>query len=245
MRHDDVVRVATYNVHSGIGTDGVQDLERIAKVLEATGAEVIGLQEVNRHRGSEDEEPDQPGWLAERLGMEFAFAPNVDDEPAGPGLPRRQYGTALLSAHPIESSDHVLLPRYPDGEQRGLLESRVRVEGTLLRVLLTHLQHDNAAERLAQVDAIHSISHSDEPTVLLGDLNAEPDSAEYARLAERFLDVWSEVGDGPGHTFDAITPVARIDYVLLRGGVRARSAQLVRSDASDHLPLVADLDLTP
>ena len=41
------LRVLTYNVHHGEGTDGVFDLERIASVIEATGADLAALQEVD------------------------------------------------------------------------------------------------------------------------------------------------------------------------------------------------------
>jgi endonuclease/exonuclease/phosphatase family metal-dependent hydrolase len=236
--------VATYNIHSGVGADGVLDLERLAAVIEATGAEVIGLQEVGRHRRDDSGYEDQPLWLAERLGMEVAFGANLDDEPERPGRPRRQYGTALLSRHPIVSHENTPLPCFPTGEQRGVLETIVDVGGHPLRVLVTHLQHDDAEERVAQVEALLARPHDDGlPTVLLGDLNARPGSAEHARLTAVFGDVWAAVGDGPGHSFEALDPRERIDYVLTRSGVRPLAARLLPTPASDHLPLVAELAL--
>ena len=50
-------------------------------------------------------------------------------------------------------------------------------------------------------------------------------------------------GDGAGFTFDAATPPARIDYILTSDDLVVRTAAVVPSDASDHLPLVADVDL--
>jgi endonuclease/exonuclease/phosphatase (EEP) superfamily protein YafD len=46
---DRPLRVLTYNIHHGVGEDGVLDLERIARVIADSGADVIGLQEVDRH----------------------------------------------------------------------------------------------------------------------------------------------------------------------------------------------------
>jgi endonuclease/exonuclease/phosphatase family metal-dependent hydrolase len=238
------VTVATYNIHSGVGTDGRLDLERLAGVLEETGAEVVALQEVDRCRREESGFADQPLWLADRLGMEVAFGANLDLGPAAPGGPPRQYGTALLSRHPITSHGNALLPRFPGGEQRGLLDAVVDVGGHATRFLVTHLQHDNPAERLAQVEAILQHADAGLPTVLLGDLNARPDSAEYARVTECFDDVWAVAGQGAGHTFDALDPHMRIDYILTRGGVRPLTARLVRTAASDHLPVVAALALS-
>ena len=41
-----MVGVLTYNIHSGVGGDGVYDLERIAGVVRRSGADVVCLQEV-------------------------------------------------------------------------------------------------------------------------------------------------------------------------------------------------------
>ena len=35
------LRVASFNIHHGVGTDNVLDLERTARLIEAEGAEVI------------------------------------------------------------------------------------------------------------------------------------------------------------------------------------------------------------
>src|SRR5687768_38666 len=43
--------VMTFNIHHGVGLDGRLDLARVAAVIRASGAEVIALQEVDRHYG--------------------------------------------------------------------------------------------------------------------------------------------------------------------------------------------------
>lgn len=240
------LRVATFNIQHGAGPDGVVDLEHVARTLEATGADVIGLQEVDRHWSDRSQYVDQAGWLAERMGMHVAYGANLDRDPAAPGAPRRQYGTAILSRHPILRSSNSWLPRPEGGEQRGLLEALVTVRGARVRVLNTHLQHDSQVERLAQIDQIRAeLARFSEPVVLLGDLNATPDSEELARLTEDLVDVWVVAGEGEGYTYHAAAPYARIDYVMTSADVAARSALVMTSDASDHLPLVADLQLPP
>ena len=93
--------------------------------------------------------------LAERLGFHLAYGANLDDEPAHPGAPRAQYGTALLSRLPFECSTNTLLPCFPGSEQRGLLEATVRSStASTLRVLGTHLQWDSETERTRQAEAI-------------------------------------------------------------------------------------------
>ncbi len=79
--------------------------------------------------------------------------------------------------------------------------------------------------------------------VLLGDLNARPDTPEIATLTDQLVDAWVAAGVGDGYTFSATNPRARIDYVLYSDDVVARTAAVLSTDASDHLPVVADLEL--
>jgi endonuclease/exonuclease/phosphatase family metal-dependent hydrolase len=232
----------SYNIHSGVGLDGALDLGRIADVIASSGADLVALQEVDRHRREQSRFEDQPGVLAQRLDFHLAYAANLDEEPAHPGAPRRQYGTALLGRQPLEGVTNTLLPCFPGSEQRGLLEASLVVGSTALRVLGTHLQWDTETERARQAEAI--VATLDErPTVLLGDLNTTPGSPAYRCLASRLEDAWTVVGDGAGHTFDAEQPPRRIDYVWVGGGVRAVSARVIRSDASDHHALRVEVAL--
>ena len=173
----------SYNIHSGVGLDGVLDLARIADLIASTGADVVALQEVDRFRREESRFEDQPGILAERLGMHLAYAANLDEEPPHPGAPRAQYGTALLSRVPFGSSTNTLLPCFAGSEQRGLLDATVTVADRVVRVLGTHLQWDSETERTRQAEAI--VATLDErPTVLLGDLNTTPGSPTHSRTPD-------------------------------------------------------------
>jgi endonuclease/exonuclease/phosphatase family metal-dependent hydrolase len=236
------LRAATFNIHHGVGVDGLLDLERIATVIQDTHPDVIGLQEVDRHWGERSDFVDQALWLADRLDLHVVFGANLDLEPLTPGAPRRQYGTAILSRYRIREWRNTLLPRPEGGEQRGLLEAVIKVRGVRVRAFNTHLQHNSQAERVEQVAAIRSIvAEARESVVLVGDLNATPDSPEIGAITEDLADAWAEAGEGDGFTYDAETPHARIDYVLTSSDVVARTAAVVTSDASDHLPVVADL----
>jgi endonuclease/exonuclease/phosphatase family metal-dependent hydrolase len=238
------VRVASFNIHHGVGTDGRLDLERTATTLAATGAELVGLAEVDRHFGERSGFVDQAAWLGELLGLQPAFGATIDRPPPAPGLPRRQYGNALLSAHPVLAWRNVLLPHPNGGEQRGLLDALVDVDGTPVRMFTTHLQHDSDAERRAQVDAVLAeLAGAPRPVVLTGDLNARPGSVELRRLTAVLVDAWRTAGAGPGYTFDARTPHARIDYVLSSPDLVARDAVVTPSRASDHRPVSARLEL--
>jgi endonuclease/exonuclease/phosphatase family metal-dependent hydrolase len=239
------VRALTFNIHHGVGLDGVHDLERVARVIEGAAADLAALQEVDRHLSPRSGHLDQAGWLADRLGLDMAYGPVVDLGPtaAGPDGARRQYGIALLSRLPLHEPRNLLLTRPRGGEQRGLLGAVVDVDGRALRAFCTHLQHRSRTERLAQATQIaESMAADSGPLVMMGDLNARPGDPEIAPLTDVLDDAWGVAGDGAGFTFDAATPHARIDYILTLD-LAVRSAQVLPTDASDHLAVVAELDL--
>ena len=235
----------SFNIRHGVGADGRLDLDRVAAAIAASEAEVVGLQEVDRHFSERSNFVDQATYLAGLLGMQVVFGPNLDLPPLVDGLPRRQYGNAILSRSEIRSSRNVLLPRLGASEQRGLLIATTEVGGAEVTVLSTHLQFDAPAERLLQVEAIVAEMASIETNVvLLGDLNAEPGSPEVGLLAGRLTDAWAAAGTGDGYTYSVSDPHKRVDYVFSSDGLAARTAMVVDSDASDHRPVVATFALS-
>jgi endonuclease/exonuclease/phosphatase family metal-dependent hydrolase len=242
------VRVMSFNIHHAQGTDDVLDLARVADVINAHRPSIVGLQEVDRHWSARSDFVDQATALAEMTRTHVAFGANLDLDPPAPGQPRRQFGTAILSRHPIVSWENTLLPRFGDHEQRGLLRAEVVVRGVRLQVFNTHLQHNDAAERMAQVAAILEIMDARPepaaPAVLVGDLNAVPEAPEVVRLTEPLRDTWTGPG---GFTHPSEQPTHRIDYVLTTPDVTTLDV-VVGSDravASDHLPVIATLRVRP
>lgn len=236
------LRVATYNIHHGAGPDDVLDLEHVAREIDSFNADIIGLQEVDKHWSSRSGNVDQPAWLGKRLNMHVVYAANLDLPPVNPGEPNRQYGTAVLSRYPITWSRNTLLPKFPAGEQRGLLETVINVRGQSVRFATTHLQHNNNLERQEQATKIvELLGQATEPTILVGDLNAVTGTPEITTIKNLLVDGWDKVGKGPGYTIPVVNPTARIDYILGTADVRFRRSTVPWTDASDHLPLTADL----
>lgn len=235
------IRVATYNIHHAQGTDGVLDLERIAQIIESFDADIVGLQEVDRHWSDRSLFVDQPVWLGRRLRMRSVYGANLDLDPLEPGQPRRQYGTAVLSRWPVKSWSNTYLPKFGDHEQRGLLSTVLEVQGERLRFCVTHLQHNDNLEREAQASAIVDLLGArPRRTLLVGDLNAVPDTPEIKTLTSVLTDSWDEVGSGDGPTHPSEAPTHRIDFVLGTPDVRPVSASVSSAvpEGSDHLPVV-------
>jgi endonuclease/exonuclease/phosphatase family metal-dependent hydrolase len=248
------VRLVTFNTHHGVGRDERHDLARLAKVLAAADADVICLQEVDRHFGDRSEDVDQALLLSRALDMQLAWGPAIDEPRAG-DRPARQYGNALLSRLPILISDVHRLPG--GGEPRVALRTMVELDGAALWVTNTHLSNDDPDRRRSQVAALAAL-HTEpmETGVIVGDLNAAPDAPELDPLRRRFTDAWqlaSARADqagwrfwhaGHGETFPAGNPNRRIDQVWVSPGVTVAAAAVLNgAGASDHLPLLVDLEV--
>lgn len=241
---DRTLTVASFNIHHGADGEDVLDLERTAGVIEETGAEVIGLQEVDNHWGDRSDFQDQTAWLAERLDMHYCYSANLDSEPAVGQDERRQYGTAILSEYTLENCANTPLPNHPGGEQRGLAQADLNVRGVDVRFYNTHLTHNDAPARSAQFAVANEvIAEHGGTSILVGDLNDTPESAAYRVFTERLSDVWATVGEGPGYTIPPENPDRRIDYILTSQDITPASAEVVDTDVSDHLPVVAEVTL--
>ena len=158
---DGTLRVMTYNIHHGEGMDGRIDLQRLADVMAYSGADIIGLQEVDvRTRRSMG--VDQLAALAELLHMESAFGWNLLYQGG-------YYGNALLSRYPILSSNNINL-YWAGGEPRGML--RAGSMWTAARSPCTSRTwvwtHGRDGQRRQIVDRLRG---TDGPFVLLGDMN--------------------------------------------------------------------------
>ena len=248
------VRLVTLNTHHGVGDDERHDLPRLATLLHAVDADVVCLQEVDRHYGERSDDVDQALLLSRALGMQLAWGPAID-EPRPGDRPDREYGNALLSRLPILVSDVHPLPG--GGEPRSALRTMVELDGAALWVTTTHLSTGTADHRAEQAAVLAGLlTGSMETGVVVGDFNTRPDAAELAPLRERFTDAWELAREredraggrfwhrDEGNTHPARTPHRRIYQVWVSAGIAVATARVVDgAGASDHLPLVVDLEI--
>lgn len=217
------LRVATFNVHHCRGLDGVLDVERVARVLRSLDADLIALQELDRGMSRSDG-IDQPSELSRRLGTEVLFFPTLR---TGTG----EYGIGLASLPAVQEPSFVPLPQLGDEEPRGAITARWQG----LEVICTHLS-THARSRRIQTSALAAIATGVEGSVLvMGDLNQ----------AQRSLGPLTSRGfrGGFGHrTLPKAALRRQIDHILVRGA-RLKRSWTVHTDASDHLPLVAEIEV--
>ncbi|MEH6939996.1 endonuclease/exonuclease/phosphatase family protein [Bacillus sp. JJ664] len=243
------IKVMSYNIHHGEGTDTNLDLQRIAKVIKQSDADIIGLQEVDNHFSERSNFEDQAKWLANYLGMQYTYAANLDYEPLQVGQQRRQYGTAVLSKYPILSAENHLLTNIPypvsPTEQRGLLETVINVKGNHVNFYNTHLDNKRAEQRDLQIREVLDIANQNEgANIFVGDFNAIPESAEIIKMTAQYKDVFDVLGQNEDYTIPVDKPNRRIDYIFTSEDVKISTGEVINTSASDHLPIAAELVLT-
>lgn len=230
------MKLASYNIHRCIGSDGVYDPARVREVMRHLDADVIGLQEVEVFK-------DDPGLL-EYLCRDSDWRPIH-----GATLRRASgaYGNALFSRIPVLDVWRQDLS-FRNREPRGALHARLDIGELVLRVIVTHFGL-RAGERRFQAREVASVLDAesrsiDKPdvTVLMGDFNEWfLWGRALRRLRRHFMPAPAPA------TFPSRFPIFALDRIWVspgpyKTGVQAISTPLTRI-ASDHLPLLARLVL--
>lgn len=242
--HSMRIRIATWNIHKGIGgVDRRYRIERILELLSEVNPDIAMLQEVSRDlpRSRFD---DQVALLSEGLAMPHtAYSSEHRFRLGG-------YGNAILSRWPLTDSHRVDLT-VGSRKKRGALQvrSRVRVgrhtHGVVLFNLHLGLSMSERALQVTRFLATHPFAglHHRTPVVLGGDFNDV-----FGRLGHDYLLPAGFRRAGPRtNTFPAWLPIRPLDALYVRGDVHVVRCGPVRHRvarrASDHLPLVSELEL--
>lgn len=175
------MRILSWNIQWGRGSDGRVDLARTAGVIRGFDADVICLQEVAVNH------PGLPGGAAEdqaaRLAALFPGYAAVfgagSDLPDGAGG-RRLFGELILSRLPLLQVFRHLLPWPADpavpSMQRVAVEAVVEAAFGPLRVVTTHLEYYSARQRAAQVEALRELQADGHRHAVAPRSDKEPDS---------------------------------------------------------------------
>ena len=235
------LRVLTYNIHHGEGTDGNIDLSRQAEIVKSVQPDLVALQEVDQ-RTERTSGVNQLEELARLTGMHAQFGKAMDYSGGS-------YGVAVLSRWPIVSTLNQPLPAFPDREPRTALMVLVRVDaaGPLLQFTSTHLdQGRDEGNRLAQVSHLNALPvREGAQDILAGDINSRPDTEVMKVLESQWTNATTADPSLPPAADGR--PRFRGDYILVRPAHCWRVIEANVLDdrvASDHRPVFVVLEWT-
>ena len=234
-----LIKAITFNIqHCAVFPTEKIDFDAFAEKILSFDADVIGLNEV-RGAGVRADYRAQAAILAEKTGYDFYFAKATE---IGKGNP---YGNAVLTRLPVKAFETIPIPDPVPRRYDGYYETRCLLKMTLERpaatVFITHFGLNPDEQENAVKTVLDHLG--DGPAVLMGDLNATPDSPVIGRIREKMTD--AAAAAEPGDTllsFPSDHPDRKIDYIFTKGNIRATSCRVVPGVLSDHLPLEATLE---
>lgn len=236
------LRVITYNIHHGQGMDKKIDIVRIGDLLMDNKADLAALQEVDRGVERSDK-IDIMQLLKEQTGMQMAFGKNIDFQGG-------DYGNGILSKYKIDTVKNYHYKMMREGEQRGLLQAVIDINGETIVFMDTHTgDKNNETEKLMNADEIIAAlkDYPGMPVILCGDFNDRPGSKMHEKLKEHFIDVREFLNSEAGYSFPSVNPDRRIDYIYISKEalkwLKPLSIKCIQSEASDHLPVITEFEV--
>jgi endonuclease/exonuclease/phosphatase family metal-dependent hydrolase len=189
MPSDVPLTAMTFNIRVGAGTknirtiphklkDSPKNLEFIAQAIKSVDPDVVGLQEVQGD--------DQAKSLSKLLNMNYVYK-RYGSHPV-----ENWFGVAILSKHRIKTSKNYIIAGWGTAQERTLLECTIDVKGREVTIFAAHIHHKvNREKQFKKI--LKQISKSNNPVILMGDLNTVPESPEIQPLKESLSDTCEAV----------------------------------------------------
>ncbi|HET7219794.1 MAG TPA: DNRLRE domain-containing protein [Vicinamibacterales bacterium] len=235
------LKVLQWNIAQGYGTDGRSNISRVVDFIASKRPDVISFNEIMKYSSSS-----QPQQIADalraRTGQTWSWH-WIQKWGASSGE-----GECVMTRFPIEASDDYLL-----STSRSVAMVRINVNGRMVNVFSTHLDHQSSSTRLTQVRQL--VAWADnfaEQRIVAGDFNSWPGTTEINEMGRTYYDGWAIArSKGVAYSFsgnpDGNTRNTRIDYVWYSRG--ATYLNVTRAEVfdtrdssgykpSDHNPLI-------
>lgn len=253
------VKIMTYNLRVDNAGDGVNSFtnrrERVWAMLEQQKPDIVGFQECTGAMRA----------VLEQAMPAYAFV--------GCGREKNCTGESMAIAYRKDAFAQIRLdnfwltatPHLPGSTLGGDQSSCPRMATVVVLrplgsdhdicICNTHLDHVGVVARQIEAALLcAALEEYKQPLVLMGDMNAKPDSPEIATITNAMLargaqDVTAHLG-GTFHGFGRVAPEKRIkiDYIFANGSCSACS--MVPDDAenqglyySDHFAITAEIEI--
>lgn len=251
------IKVLSWNMQFGEGTDGITNWSRIATYIANFNPDLVSLCEMP---------PDSISTLVSFLNSKTGRTWFNYFVPKAPGIPE---GNLILSKYSFVSTSSKYL-----SNERSVAQVTVSIGGKNVNFFATHLDAYDSSIRYSQVTQLQSfMSGFGEPRIAGGDFNAGPDTSESIHMAEQYYDTWMQamnIGTATAYPDNPVymhtrTRRGRLDYLWVsrKANVTIKSTQIpdVRDlnntnvvvflgtaddkgvRPSDHNPMIAILEI--
>src|ERR1043165_9956569 len=200
------LRVLTWNIQFGHGTDGATNFDRTATWIARMNPDIVAVCEM-----PPDSISTLVGSLTQKTGRTWYthFVPKFDGSPEG-NLIISSYSFVSVGSHFMTAN-------------RSIAQATINVGGRDINFFATHLDDATSANRQTEAnDLVNWTATFSAPRIVVGDLNAGNDTPEIIRLLGNYRDSWTDaVNAGTAAAYpdnpvwaNTRTRRWRIDYIL-------------------------------
>jgi endonuclease/exonuclease/phosphatase family metal-dependent hydrolase len=231
-----------------------EDIHHIVAFLKEHPADVICLQELMRNSPLQSV-VDTSEFIADTLGYQY----------------HRQEMDVLIETKKDWKQANAIFSRFPfisktsgwinestgthhfDDQDRAYVEATIDIKGTPVTIGTTHMSYTDFLESTPRkeqeaTNLVEFLKKHKDKFLFTGDLNAPPES----KIMERITSVLRDISpDGNTWTtkpfsyngFETNELNWRLDYILATPDVRVVSAEVLKTEYSDHLPILATVEV--
>jgi len=228
--------------------------ENILKLIKEIDADILCLQEVTQHCSHNDGR-DVSKLIAEETGLKYNFAP------AGCFEDGLIIGNTIFSRFPIKENDNFVVKDYSGGktasdEQRVCALSTLDLGGgKTITISTTHLSYipfmEETEDKIKQIKKLTDFfSKHNGPLVFTGDLNVSSDTNSIKMIEEHLIHCGPNYSEPTWTTkpfsldgFEEDQLRWRLDYAFASPDVKVLSAKILKTEYSDHLPILIEIEI--
>ena len=213
----DTVRVFTYNIQEGYSDPGERNFDNQIAAIRSKTPDIVGLQECDTARIAGGN-VDVVAYFANRMNMYSYY---------GPSPVTGTFGVALLSKYPIENPRTFFV--YSKGEQVGVIEADIKIDGKTYKVYVTHLGNSGP---IFQIRQMLDLMRGQDNVIAMGDFNFRPYEEQYAVATAEYdsaYDIAEQRVSPPELDMND-----RIDHVFVSQGIQVSYVEYSSKGISDH-----------
>jgi endonuclease/exonuclease/phosphatase family metal-dependent hydrolase len=234
------IKVMSYNVkYCSPYNSTTPNVDSVAGVIRETEPDIVLLQELDRNT-TRSGKVDQLALLSKRTDLPYTWYGKAIDYQGG------ESGLGILSRYTLTDTQIFHLPRVeiPDTyvSYRILITAIISVSGQKVTIGNTHLEltQENRDLQVPEINKI--LSAFNYPVILGGDFNATPDN----NTMQTFFSYGFKKTCTKGcNTITSFAPNREIDYIIYRPESKFNvvSHEVIRTMASDHMPIVTEIEV--
>jgi endonuclease/exonuclease/phosphatase family metal-dependent hydrolase len=204
------LRVLSWNIAFGKGTDGVVNWDRTATWISNINPDLVALCEM------------PPGYISTLVSLVSQKTGRTWYSHFVEKYPGVSEGNLILSKYSFISKSGRYLSYY-----RSVAQATVSIGGRNINFFGTHLDPDSSGVRYTQVgELMNWAANFSESRIVAGDINAGPDTSESIRMTSTYYDSWMRAMNAATAVAYPDNPVGmhtrtrrgRIDYVFYSQG---------------------------